>query len=124
MGPTQGPEAVPGLQRAGRLSFISPALVNTSHVWPWGKGIMDFGAVSAAAVKVPLLPSDYSRKAHVCAQLHCSPFGSDVTGITEGNTPHQQPGKSLPKEPTEQVQALLPQNICSLGAQSTGPAWK
>lgn len=50
-----------------RVSSISPVLVNTSHIWPQEKGIMDLAAVSVAAVKVPFLLSYYSQKSHICA---------------------------------------------------------
>lgn len=49
------------------VSSISPALVNTSCVWPRGKGILDFAAVSVAAVEVPFLLNYYSQKSNICA---------------------------------------------------------
>lgn len=49
------------------VSSICPALINTSHVWPREKGILDFAAVSVAAVKVPFLFNYHSQKSHICA---------------------------------------------------------
>lgn len=49
------------------VSSICPALVNTSHVWPREKGILDFAAVSVAAVKVLFLFNCHSQKSHICA---------------------------------------------------------
>lgn len=88
----------------GGVSCISPAF----GMWPWGKGIMDFVAVSMAAVKGPFRVTAARSLVSVCAATLLTLWLRYDWDYAGGHTLSAIWGKGLPKEPSEQVQALSP----------------